>query len=119
MGQFRDLKVWQRSMAFAEEVYRATRSFPKDEMYQLTAQLRKAATSIPLNIAEGSGQGSSRAFARALRIALGSCYEVATGIELARRLGYLRESVSNELDSECNEIGAMITGLIRSQDPKG
>jgi four helix bundle protein len=116
MGQFRDLKVWQRSMDFVEEVYRVTRGFPKDEMYQLTGQLRRAATSIPLNVAEGAGQGSPRAFARSLRLALGSCYEVATGLELARRLGYLEQTSAQQLDSECSEIGAMITGLIKSQN---
>ena len=105
-------------MDLAEEVYRATRGFPKDEVYQLTSQLRRAASSIPLNIAEGAALGSARAFAKALRVALGSCYELATGIELARRLEYVQEPVAKQLDSACSEIGAMITGLIRSQDTK-
>ena len=118
MHKFRDLKVWQRSMDVVVEVYRLTQTFPPTEQYGLPSQLRRAAVSIPLNISEGAGSGSDPEFRRFLRIALRSCYEVMTGIEIARRLTYCADQRANTLNQEVDEVAAMIVGLIKSLPEK-
>jgi four helix bundle protein len=93
MGQevrgYEDLEVWQRGMDLAERVYGLTRSFPADEKFGLTAQLRRAAVSIPSNIAEGWGRGVTNEYLQFLRYARGSLYEVETQLRIAQRNGYL------------------------------
>ena len=101
-------------MDFIEDVYRITTKFPVSETYGLTSQLRRAAISIALNIAEGSGSGSDKEFNRFLTIALKSSYELICGIEVARRLKYFEDEVESSLLKKCDEISAMISGLRKS-----
>lgn len=112
--RFERLLVWQKAMDFSEKVYAATRQFPKDEVYGLTSQIRRAATSIPLNIAEGSACKTRKEFIQFLYIALRSQYEVVTTIRLAKRLGYLPETESNSLELDVAEVGRLLQGLINS-----
>jgi len=111
---FRNLKIYQRSIDFAVEVYKLSRSFPKDEIFGLTNQVRRAVTSISLNIAEGSGNKSVKEFQRFLEIALRSDYEVMTCLEIALRLNYSEKEDSDKLITEADEIAAMIVGFSRS-----
>ena len=112
---FRDLVVWQRAMSFAEHVYAALSGFPVEERFGLSDQLRRAAVSIPSNIAEGRGRDSAKDFAHFLHLARGSLNEVMTQLELARRFGYLPEC--GELNAEAEEIGKMLSVLIRRLRP--
>ncbi len=110
--KFRDLKVWQRAIAYVARIYEVTGSFPAAEQFGLTSQLRRAATTIPLNIAEGAGSGTDAEFRRFLRISFRSVYEVMTIVEIAHRLGFLTANVHNELIAEADELAAMMHGLI-------
>jgi len=112
--RFEKLIAWQKAMDFCAKIYDKTKSFPKDELYGITSQLRRAATSIPLNIAEGSACRSKKEFIQFLYIALRSQYEVVTIIKLAYRLGYLDSSTTKELEQEIAEIGKLLQGLINS-----
>ena len=98
-------------MNFIEAVYKLTSQFPKEELYGLTSQLKKASVSISLNIAEGSGSESEVEFNRFLNIALRSAYEVICGIEVAKRLKFYNEEGLNNLQKQCDEISAMLVGL--------
>ncbi len=111
---FRDLQVWQRSMSLAREIYMTTQAFPKTEIFGLTSQLRRAAVSVPSNIAEGQGRLSDRHFALFLGHARGSLSELETQIELAQSLGYLNATVRDALIGECAEIGRMLNGLLKT-----
>lgn len=114
MYNFEKLTVWQKSMEFCELVYKITKSFPKEEMFGLVSQLRRATTSIPLNISEGSACSSKREFRHFLNIALCSQYEIATIIRLCKRLKLLTNEIFNELSSNADEIGRLLRGLINS-----
>ena len=118
MHKFRELKVWQRSMELIVEVYQLTQAFPQAEQFGLISQLRRAAVSISLNIAEGAGSGTNPEFRRFLRMALRSSYEVMTGLEIGRRLGYCTDQQVNALLQEADEIAAMIVGLSKSLSEK-
>ncbi|MBC7226753.1 MAG: four helix bundle protein [Thermoflexales bacterium] len=109
---YRDLQVWQRSKALAVEIYRVTEAFPQREQYGLADQMRRAAVSIPSNIAEGHIRRSSKVFARHIDIALGSAAELSTQLEIARDVSYLPESVYQTLQSELAEIIKMLFGLL-------
>jgi four helix bundle protein len=111
---FRNLKIYQRSVAFAVEIYRITKRFPKEELYGITSQIRRAVISISLNIAEGSGNSSEKEFKRYLEIALRSGYEVITCLEIALLIGYCNREDHSRLIAEADEIAAMITGFSRS-----
>ena len=111
MEGHRDLDVWQKAMRFVTDVYQVTQSFPGEERYGLSSQLRRAAISVPSNIAEGCGRSSTREFALFLCHARGSLLEVETQLEIARNLGYLPEDKFNEVLSESNRIGRMLNGL--------
>lgn len=100
-------------MDFITHIYAVTNTYPKQELYSLIDQIRRAAVSIALNIAEGSGAGSDKEFARFLRIAIRSIYEVVTGIEISIRLQYGKQAENESLIREADELGAMITGLIK------
>lgn len=91
---YRDLIVWQKSMSLAQVVYTATRAFPKEDQFGLTNQLRRAVVSVPSNIAEGNGRGTTPDYIRFLQIARGSLFEAQTQIELSLQLGYLNHSAS-------------------------
>jgi len=109
------LNVWQRSLELAETIYRITSTFPKSEEYGLRLQLRRAAVSIPSNIAEGAARNTKREFIQFLYIASGSASEIDTQLQLANRLGYLKEEVGASLDVELENISKMLSSLIRSQ----
>ncbi|MBP6470961.1 MAG: four helix bundle protein [Chloroflexi bacterium] len=115
---YRDLLVWQRAMDFSVHVYQVTSSFPSSEMYGLTNQMRRAAVSIPSNIAEGHMRTRSE-FGHFLRIARGSLAELETQLELAQRIGYLPQSQHAELTTELSVIGKQLTNLTKKIDNKG
>ncbi len=111
MKTHKDLDAWRESIELVQAVYRTTKVFPQEEVYGLTNQLRRAAVSIPSNIAEGAGRGSKKEFIQFLHIALGSLSEVETQLIIADRLGYL-----NNLDSieeQIRTVRKLILGLIR------
>ncbi len=111
MRSHRDLEVWKRAAQFAQRIYQVTAQFPDQEKYNLTAQLRRASTSIPANIAEGHGRRTEGAFALHLDIALGSLAEIDTFLYLARHLGYLSQDVYEELLNELTIIRRMLYRL--------
>ena len=110
---FRDLTVWQKGMDLAVRVYELTEGFPRSEMFGLTSQLRRAAASIPSNIAEGKAIGGL-GYPRHLRIAHGSEAELQTQIELAQRLKFLTDADATALLSHASEVGRMLVALQRS-----
>lgn len=114
MSSYRDLDVWKQSMLLVKEVYRETKQFPSHEIFGLTKQMRRAAISIPCNIAEGKGRGSAGDYRYFLNVARGSVLELETQILIAADLGYAIQS--ENLVSRTNEIGRMLNGLIRYLD---
>ena len=110
---FRELEVWKQSMDLTEEIYRITRSFPKEEMFGLTAQMRRSALSIPSNIAEGNGRKLPNDYVRFLRISLGSLLELITQLELARRMEFIPVEILSRLLEKCNTINKMLASLIK------
>lgn len=107
----RDLRVWQAGMEIATDCYALAKRLPRDELFGLTAQLRKAAASVPANIAEGHGRYTLKESIRFLNIANGSAVEVDTHLELARRIGYLDASAVEPIQAKINTLGAMITAF--------
>lgn len=114
MRDFKDLKVWHKAHRFVIDVYQQSRSFPAEERFGLTAHLRKSATSIPSNIAEGCGRESERELARFLSIAAGSASESEYQLLLARDLGYLQPDVHRQLDDQVNEVKRMLNGFMKT-----
>ncbi len=108
-SSYEDLKVWQRAIDFTVTIYRCTKSFPKDERFGLISQMRRAATSIPSNVAEGKGR-SDPDFARFLLQARGSAWELETQLQLALRLGYLSSEQCSTLRAA--EIGRMLSTFV-------
>ena len=106
------MEVWQMAMSFVEDVYRIVRTFPQEERFALSDQLRRAAVSVPSNIAEGFGRDSSNDFAHFLSMARGSLFEVGTQLEIAARLGYYAPDGS--LQDKAVRISKMLTSLTRS-----
>ena len=113
MRDFRRLAVWRKSHDLALKVYSATIPFARDEQYGLTSQLRRAAVSVPSNIAEGCGQNGDAELARFLHIALGSASELEYQLLLAHDLKYLATPAFEELTAEAIEVKRMLTGLIQ------
>ncbi len=111
MQGHRDLVVWQKSMQFVTRVYGVTRNFPRDEKFGLMAQVRRAAVSIPSNLAEGHGRTSPGEFQPFISISRGSLLEVETQLEIACNLGYIDAVTLSALLAESSEIGRMLTGL--------
>lgn len=109
---YRDLIIWQRAMSIAEQTYVLTGSFPKDEIFGLTSQARRAAVSIPANIAEGYGRGSRPSYANFVRIAQGSLKELETHLLLAQRVGYLSEDAMEAVLGDADELGRMMRVLL-------
>ena len=118
MRSYQELDVWQVGMTLAEACYKITRKFPTDERFGLTTQMRRAATSIPANIAEGYGRESTGSFIQFLRISQGSTKELETHIELARRIEILGSDDATALKNECERVGKMLRNLIRSLQAK-
>lgn len=115
---YRDLRVWQGAMMLAEECYRQTKTFPRDELFGLTSQIRRAAASIPANIAEGNGRELTQSYVQFLRIAQGSLKELETHLLLSGRVGILDAPALAELLARCEEMGKMLRALIRSLQSK-
>ena len=107
MHKFRELKVWQRAIEFVTEIYRVSAEFPTSEQFGLTSQIRRAAISNPLNIAEGAGNVSDVLFQRFLGYALRSAYEVMAALEVAQRLGFCTKEATQTLLAEADQIAAM------------
>lgn len=112
MKSHKDLLVWQKSVEMVTRIYSETNGWPKEEVYGLTSQIRRAAVSIPSNIAEGAGRGGQREFSRFLAIAMGSLAEVETQLVIAERLGFSLDVTG--LDLGLQEIRRMIIGLNKS-----
>ena len=110
---FRDLLVWQKSKRLVTNIYSATKIFPSEEIYGLTAQMRRCSISIPSNIAEGYGRHSRTDYVRFLRIASGSLYELETQAEIALDLKYIEQDMYNSIIEAANEIERMLSSLIR------
>ena len=111
---YKELIAWQKAMDLVVEVYRATAAFPADERFGLTIQIRRAAVSVPSNIAEGQGRGPGQDFIRFLCIARGSLQEVDTQLLLAVRLGFLPQERYEPISNHLVEVAKLINGLIRS-----
>ena len=111
---YRDLIVWQKAMDLVETIYRTTAAFPREEIYGLTSQIRRAAISIPSNIAEGNGRNTTRDYVHFLGMAYGSVKEVETQVLIAERLRYIDSSDSNGLVQMTTEIARLISGLANS-----
>jgi four helix bundle protein len=119
LKDFRELKVWQRAHELTLAMYGATARFPKEETYGLTAQLRRACTSIPTNIAEGCGRGSDADFAHFLQIAMGSASETEYQLLLSRDLGYLTQDEYPALQDCVQEVKRMISSLLKTLRASG
>jgi len=109
---YRDLKVWQLGMDIAVDVYRLTQDYPRDEQFGLTSQTRRAASSVPANIAEGYGRNSKASYVNFLRIAQGSLKELETHVLLAERVGMARSEGTTDILGRCNRLGKMLGSLI-------
>ena len=115
---YSDLVAWQKAMDLVELIYKATAQFPKEEVYGLTNQMRRAAVSVPSNIAEGQGRGSANDFRRFLSISYGSLREVETQILIAKRLHYLNDAQAERIMNLAGEVGRLINGLGNSLEAK-
>jgi four helix bundle protein len=115
---FTELLVWQRSMGLARSVYGITEHFPKQEMFGLCSQLRRAAVSVPSNIAEGHGRLSDQLFRTFLAQARGSLFEVQTQLMLSADLGFIGRDRSDVLVDECAQITMMLNGLLKTLERK-
>jgi four helix bundle protein len=116
---YRDLRVWNEAMTLAEGCYLLTRGFPKDELYGMTAQIRRAAASVPANIAEAYGREGRGEYLQFLRVAQGSLKELETHVLLSQRVGLTPEKASAPVLDQCEAVGKMLHGLIRSLQRKG
>ena len=113
-SSFRDLRVWQEAMALTVEIYKCTAEFPKHELYGLTQQIRRAAVSVPSNIAEGKGHYSDKEFSRFVFHARGSLLEVQTQLLIAEQLQYLSRLDAQRLTAIAEGVGRALSGLIGS-----
>jgi four helix bundle protein len=118
LQHYRELIVWQKAMNFVETLYRITNDFPKAEIYGLTSQMRRAAVSIPSNIAEGQGRSTTRDFLHFLSMSQGSLMEVETQITIAERLGYMEKQKEITLLEATAEVGRLLNGLCNSLNKK-
>ena len=109
--KFRDLFVWQKSIAFVKEIYRITTKYPKSELFSLTSQVQRAAVSMPANIAEGCGRNSNKELSRFIDIAIGSAFELETLLQISFELNYIEELEYNTLMKDLYEIQKMMYGL--------
>lgn len=110
---FRDLIAWQKGMELTEIIYKSTQKFPREEIYGLTSQMRRASVSIPSNIAEGQLRNSKKEFSRFISIALGSCGELSTQLELSKRLLYIKEKEFENISTLADEVMKILYGLRR------
>jgi len=115
---FKDLFVWQKGIEVVNDIYKVTKHFPKEELYGLTSQIRRAAISIPANIAEGWGRGTTKNYIQFLEISRGSLYELDTLNIISNNLGYLNQENSSEIENKIFEIGRMLNALITKLESK-
>ena len=112
-NSYQDLLVWQKAMDLAESCYHLTNLLPREELYGLSSQIRRAAVSVPSNIAEGYGRGSRKSYVHFLYIAQGSLKEIETDVILTRRLHLIENDVADQILSQCSEIGRILGAMIR------
>jgi four helix bundle protein len=110
----KDLQVWQKSIAMVTEIYALTKSYPKEEIYCIVNQIRRAAVSIPANIAEGCARRSTKEYVQFLYISLGSAAELETHLIVSHNLGYITTNTCDTMQVKLEEIIRMLTGLIKS-----
>jgi four helix bundle protein len=115
---FKDLMAWQKAMGVADAIYRLTQTFPKHELYGLSIQMRRAAVSVPSNIAEGKGRSTDRDFVHFLHQSRGSLHELETQLLIASRLGYVDAGSLERTSSELHELGRILNGLITAIEQK-
>lgn len=108
MSTFRDLLIWQKAMALVTKIYTTTKTFPKEEVFGLTSQIRRSSISLPSNIAEGYGRGSNTELLRYINIAIASLFELQTQIEIAYNIEYLNEQEFRSLYNDTRELEIMI-----------
>ncbi|NLP56975.1 four helix bundle protein [Lutibacter sp. B1] len=118
MKTYRELIVWEKSMNLVTDIYQVSKSFPNDENFGLTSQIRRCAISIPSNIAEGYGRNSLNDYVRFLNISLGSLFELQTQVEIAFNLKYIVKDSFNKLYEFTREIERMLSSLIRKLKAK-
>jgi four helix bundle protein len=115
---FKDLIVWQKGIELVNTIYKATKKFPKDELYCLTSQIRRASISVPANISEGWGRGKTKNYIQFLEISRGSLFELSTLIILSFNQQYIRRETLDDIENNINEIGKMLNALITKLDNK-
>jgi len=111
---YKDLIVWQKGIELVNELYAITKKFPKEEIFGLTNQIRRAAVSVAANIAEGWGRNSTKNYIQFLRISRGSLYEIETMLVIANNQNYINEQIKSSLSQNINELGKMLNKLIKS-----
>ena len=114
MKDYKELHVWQKAVTFVTETNKTTRRFSADERFGLTSQIRRSVTSVPANIAEGWGRGSTKEYDQFLIVARGSLLELETHLIVSRNLGYLGRGELDAAEQQIGEIGRMLNSLIRS-----
>jgi four helix bundle protein len=114
----KDLEVWQRAMTFVTDIYASTKNFPKEELYGLTCQIRRAAVSIPSNIAEGRSKRSTKEYIYFVNIAYGSAAELETQLMISQNLGYISPLQLEELLTELGHISRMLNGMYAGLEKK-
>jgi four helix bundle protein len=118
-GSYRDIKAWQKSIELVVEIYSCTRRFPREEVYVLANQLRRAAVSVASNIAEGKGRCTDNEFLLFLHHARGSVFEIETQLTIAGRLGYIDQAQVRKIAAHAGEIARMLNGLIKAIKSSG
>lgn len=116
MNNYKELKVWKKSMELVKQIYTQTKSFPIEERYGLTAQIQRSAVSIPSNIAEGSGRNSEKELIQFLSIAHASSYELETQVIIAKELNYLSNEVFEMINSLIQEVQKMLYALKKNNN---
>jgi four helix bundle protein len=114
VSSYRDLVVWQKAVELVEEIYAATLTFPRHEVFGLTSQLRRSAVSVPSNVAEGQGRATRGEFIQFLSYARGSLFELETQVHIAGKLGYLSLESSQSLEFKAEEVARILNGLLTS-----
>ena len=113
MKTHKDLNVWKDGIAFVTTIYKCTESFPREELYSLTNQIRRSAVSIPSNIAEGAGRNTNKEYIRFLHVAQGSASELETQLIISKNLNFINEPIFSELINKLNGIRNQLASLIR------
>lgn len=114
IDSYKDLRVWQMGLEVVQECYELTRKFPKEELFGMTSQIRRASVSVPANIAEGYGRDNRGEYVQFLRIAQGSLKELETHLIVAEKVQLAAAESTSPLQSKCDEIGKMLRALIRA-----